>query len=204
MRGIALLLFSTLAIAQAHKAEFSDKPVKDGPFTHLIDEPVRITVSRGTIYALGVWVASGPSSPPAGPSVSEIFCSHSTDTCHEQMANIVTIGDSFGLNPDSADYHVTRWTDDELLAENRDVQGPILAGECHLMGILKIDLSLKKVFAYQTLVEPVMPSNNPNKIIDSEGICKAANNTLWELRSDTMFSFSPDAKTVTYTPQRPK
>jgi len=204
MRGIALLLLSTFAIAQAQKAEFSNKPVKDGPFTHLIDEPARITVSRGSIYALGVWVASGSSSPPAGPSVSEIYCSHTEGTCHEQMANMVTIGDSFGLKPDSADYHVTRWTDSEVVAENRDVKGPLLAGECHLMGILKIDLSLKKVYAYQTLVEPVMPSNSQNKIIDSEGMCKAANNTLWELRQDTMFSFSPDAKTVTYTLQRSK
>jgi hypothetical protein len=196
-------LLGTLVLGQAPKAGFAKNPVKDGPFTHLTDEPARITTLRDSVYASGVWVASGSSSPPAGPSASEIHCSRADGTCHEQMANIVAIGDSFSLTPDSADYRVTRWTEGELVAENRDVRGPILAGPCHLMGVLKIDFPSKKIYAYQTLLEPVLPSKNSNKVIDSEGMCKAANDTLWELHEDTMFSFSPDAKTVVYASQPP-
>lgn len=203
MRRFALLLVGTLVLAQVPKAQFSSKPVKDGPFTHLTDEPVTITILRDSVYASGVWVASGSSSSPAGPSASEIHCSHAEGTCHEEMANIVAIGDSFSLTPDSADYRVTRWTEGELVAENRDVRGPILAGSCHLMGVLKIDFSSKKVYAYQTLLEPVLPTKNSNKVIDGEGMCKAANDTLWELHEDTMFSFSPEARTVTYASRPP-
>jgi hypothetical protein len=73
--------------------------------------------------------------------------------------------------------------------------------------VLKIDLLHKKVYAYQTLAEPVLPGDAPSdKLIDSEGICKAANNTLWELHAETMFSFSAEAKTVTIStsPQKSK
>jgi len=204
MREVALwCLLSAIAVAQTGKAEFAEKPVKDGPFTHLIDEPVRPSVHQDSVYALGVWVASGSSSAPAGPSVSDIYCSRAENTCHEQMANIVAIGDDFSLNPDSANYRVTRWNENEIVAENRDVEGPLLAGPCHLMGILKIDLSHKKVYAYQTLTEPVLPTDGPkDKVIDSEGMCKAANNTLWELHAQTMFSFSASAKTLIRAQQK--
>ncbi len=206
---ISVLLFalSICAIAQAPKYEFSKKAVKDGPFVHLQDEPARFFVYKGAVHALGVWVASGSSSPPSGPSVSDIYCNRSDKSCHEQMANIISIGDAFSLNPDSADYQVTRWNDNEIVAENRDVQGPLLAGECHLLGVLKIDLVQKKVYAYQTLAEPVVPRESPpNNLIDSEGMCKAANNTLWELHAETVFSYSADAKTVTKSasPQQSK
>jgi hypothetical protein len=201
---VLLLLLSTIAIAQRGKAEFAEKPLKDGPFTHLIDEPARLSVHKDSVYALGVWVASGSSSAPAGPSVSNIYCSHSENTCHEQMANMVPFGDTFSLNPDSADYRVTKWNENEIVAENRDVEGPLLAGPCHLMGVLKIDLLHKKLYAYQTLTEPVLPTDAPkDKMIDSEGVCKAANNTLWELHAETMFSYSANAKTVTYAEQKP-
>ena len=200
---VLLLLLSTIAIAQRGKAEFAEKPVKDGPFTHLTDEPAKLFVYKDSVSALGVWVASGSSSAPAGPSVSSIYCNHRENTCHEQMANILAVGDTFSLNPDSADYSVTKWNENEIVAENRDVEGPLLAGPCHLMGVLKIDLLHKKLYAYQTLTEPVLPTDTPkDKIIDSEGMCKAANNTLWELHAETVFSFSANAKTVTYAEQK--
>ena len=206
MRTFALLfILSLCATAQAPKYEFSKKPVNDGPFVHLKDEPADLFVYKDAVHALGVWVASGSSSPPSGPSVSDIYCSRPDKSCHEQMANIIAIGDAFSLNPDSADYRVTRWNETEIVAENRDVQGPLLAGKCHLLGVLKIDLLHKNVYAYQTLAEPVVPGDAPSdKLIDSEGICKAANNTLWELHAETMFSFSADAKTVTTSPSRQK
>lgn len=205
MRTLVLLfILSVCATAQAPKYEYSKTPVKDGPFVHLRDEPAHMFVHEDTVNASGVWVASGSSSPPSGPSVSEISCSRPDRSCHEQMANIVVIGDTFSVNPDSADYQVTRWNETEIVAENRDVQASPLAGNCHLLGVLKIDLLHKKVYAYQTLAEPVVPGDSPSgKLIDSAGMCKAANNTLWELHDETMFSFAADAKTVT-TSSSPK
>ena len=146
-------------------------------------------------------MAVGKSSPPGGPSVSHIYCDRRENTCHEEMANIIPIGEAFSLAPDSAEYRITRWDEHEIVAENPNVQAGLLAGSCHLLGVLKIDLRHQRVYAYQTLTEPVLAGEDPSsKIIDSKGICEAANNTLWELHADTMFTFSPNAKTVVVAP----
>lgn len=193
---LVLLLWNTIAAGQAVKYEFTQKPVKDGPFVHLVDEPAKIFNHKTSIHALGVWVAAGSSSPPSGPSVSDIYCSRDEYKCHEEMANIVWMGDTFSLNPDSADYRVTRWNEREIVAENRDVQGPLVAGPCHLLGVLKIELVHQKIYAYQTLTEPAISDESTGKIIASRKLCEAANNTLWELHAETSFSYAPNAKTL--------
>jgi hypothetical protein len=200
---VVLILLNAVVAAQSPKYEWAKKPVKDGVFVHLIDEPVKIYINKGSVHAWGVWVAVDSSSGPAGPSISDIYCTSSDSTCHEQMANIVPLGDEFSLQQDSADYRVKRWNDSEIVAENEDIQAPILAGPCHLLGVLKIDLSHQKVYAYQTLVEPPTAGDAPpNPLIDSKKFCESANNTLWELHKETMFSISPGAKTLTPTGQK--
>src|SRR6516165_7225375 len=86
---LLLAQLSAFAGGQTPKYEFADKPLKDGPFVHMKAEPVRLFVHSGTVSALGVWVAVGKSSPPSGPSVSQITCYRQDGTCHEQIASIL-------------------------------------------------------------------------------------------------------------------
>src|SRR6516162_3586025 len=74
---VVLILLNAVVAAQSPKYEWAKKPVKDGVFVHLIDEPVKIYINKGGVHAWGVWVAVDSSSGPAGPSISDIYCTSS-------------------------------------------------------------------------------------------------------------------------------
>jgi hypothetical protein len=172
--------------AQAPKYEWAKTPVKSGEFVHLQDRPASIYIRNGYVSASGVWVDKERKNPPAGPSVSNITCVRSDGNCEEDQAMIVGFGDgTFTLTADHAEYRIDRWNEQEIVAKGQPT------GICKVLNVLRIDLKLKKVYALQTLSEPV----NERLPKLSRDICSAGGSN-WELHEDTPFSSSPDAKTV--------
>ena len=188
MRTVALflLLADALGYAQAPKHEWAKTPVKSGEFVHLQDGLASVFIHNDYVGASGVWVDPESKNPPAGPSVSDITCVRSEGTCEEEQATVVGFGDgTFTLTANHAKYQIDRWNEEEIVAKGEPV------GICKTLNVLRIDLKLKKVYALQTLSEPV--SEHLPKL--SKDICSAVGAT-WELHNDTPFSTSPNAKTV--------
>jgi hypothetical protein len=184
--ALFLLLADTLGVAQASKYEWSKTPVKSGDFVHLQDGLASLYIHNGYVGASGVWVDAERKNPPAGPSVSDITCTRSEGTCEEAQAMIVGFGDgTFTLTADHAEYQIDRWSEEEIVAKGQ------ATGICKVLNVLRIDLKLKKVYAFQTLSEPV--SEHLPKL--SKDLCGAVGSS-WELHEETPFSRSPDAKTV--------
>jgi hypothetical protein len=132
-----------------------------------------------------VCVEGESKNPPVGPSVSNITCVRSDGTCEEAQAIIDGFGDTFTLTADHAEYQIDRWNEEEIVAKGQPT------GICKVLNVLRIDLRLKKVYAFQTLSEPV--DEHLPKL--SKDLCSVAG-TNWELHKDTPFSGLPDAKTV--------
>lgn len=189
MRTLALFLLLVDGVgdaAQAPKYEWAKTPVKSGNIIHLQDGLASLYVHNGYVSASGVWVDMESKNPPAGPSVSDISCVRSEGTCEEAQAIIVGFGDgTFTLTADHAEYQVERWNEEEIVAKGQPT------GICKALNVLRIDLKLKKVYAFQTLSEPV----NEHLPKLSKDLCSAVGSN-WELHKDTPFSTSPNAKTV--------
>jgi hypothetical protein len=188
MRTVAvlLLLADAFCAAQGPKYDWAKTPVKSGDFVHLQDGLASVYIHPGYVSASGVWVDTERKNPPAGPSVSDITCARSEGTCEESQANIVGFHDgTFTVAADHAEYHIDRWNEEEIVAKGEP------AGICKVLNVLRIDLKLKKVYAFQTLSEPV--SEHLPKL--SKDICSAVGSN-WELHQATPFSMSPDAKTL--------
>lgn len=184
--ALFLLLADALGAAQAAKYEWAKTPVKSGAFVHLQDGLASIYIHNGYVGASGVWVDAESKNPPAGPSVSNITCVRSDGTCEEAQAMIVGFGDgTFTLTADHAEYQIDRWNEEEIVAKGQPT------GICKVLNVLRIDLKLKKVYAFQTLSEPV----NEHLPKLSKDLCSAVGSN-WELHKDTPFSRLPDAKTV--------
>jgi len=175
--------------AEAAKYEWAKTPVKSGNFVHLRDGLAFLHIHNGYLGASGVWVDTESKNPPAGPSVSDITCVRSEGTCEEAQAMIVGFGDgTFTLSADHAEYQIDRWNEEEIVAKGQPT------GISKVLNVLRIDLKLKKVYALQTLSEPV----NERLPKLSKDICSAGGSN-WELHNDTPFSTSPDTKTVVDT-----
>ncbi len=188
MRAVALcLLFlvDALGSAQAPKYEWAKTLVKSGEFVHLEDGLAPVYIHNGYAGASGVWVDAEAKNPPAGPSVSNITCLRSDGTCEEAQAMIVGFGGTFTLTADHAEYQIDRWNEEEIVAKGQP------SGICRVLNVLRVDLKLKKVYAFQTLSEPV--DEHLPKL--SKDICGAVGSN-WELHKETAFSTLPDAKTL--------
>lgn len=188
MRTVALILLLTdaLGFAQAAKYEWAKTPVKSGEFVHLQDGLASVFIHNDYVSASGVWVDAESKNPPAGPSVSDITCVRSDGTCEESQANMIGFRDgTFALTANRAEYQIDRWNEEEIVAKGQPT------GICKVFNVLRIDLKLKKVYALQTLSEPV----NERLPKLSKDICSAGGSN-WELHKDTPFSTSPNAKTV--------
>ncbi len=184
--ALFLLLADALGAAQAAKYEWAKTPVKSGAFVHLQDGLASIYIHNGYVGASGVWVDAESKNRPAGPSVSNITCVRFDGTCEEEQAMIVGFGDgTFTLTADHAEYQIDRWNEEEIVAKGQPT------GICRVLNVLRIDLKLKKVYAFQTLSEPV----NEHLPKLSKDLCSAVGSN-WELHKDTPFSTLPDAKTV--------
>lgn len=184
--AIFLLLATALGAAQAPKSEWAKTPVKSGAFVHLKDALAFIYIANGYVGASGVWVDPESKNPPAGPSVSDITCVRSEGTCEEAQAIILGFPDgTFTLTADHVKYQIDRWNEQEIVAKGQP------SGVCKVVNVIRIDLKLKKIYALQTLSEPV----NEQLPQISKGLCSVVGSN-WELHADTPFSASPNAKTV--------
>ncbi len=92
---------------------------------------------------------------------------------------------TFTLTADHAEYQIDRWNEEEIVAKGQPT------GICKVLNVLRIDLKLKKIYAFQTLSEPV--DEHLPKL--SKDLCSAVGSN-WELHKETPFSTSPEAKTV--------
>ena len=181
-----IVLGPALAFAQTPNYQYAKTPVTSGKFVHLQDGLAPVNVQNGSVSASGVWVDAEKKNPPAGPSVSNISCLKSEQTCQELEANIADFGDgTFSLSADRAEYHVERWNDREIVAKGEPI------GICKVLNVLRIDLKLKKVYVFETLSEPV-DEHLPQV---SKDLCNKVGSN-WELHEQTPFSVSPDAKTL--------
>src|SRR5262245_37144886 len=94
--------------------------------------------------------------------------------CHELQGNLVVSGNMFSLVPEAMEYKVVRWTSDEIVATS-------INGICKALNSLKFDRKNKRVYAIQSLSEPI--ENLPKM---SRDICNAVG-SRWELRGETMY-----------------
>ena len=119
-------------------------------FNAVFDDPnLDIQVDDSSAYAKGRWAALDDKSSIPGIDTSEILCLRSAMVCHETQANLTDLGDgTFTLEGDSVDYQVTRWTSTEIVAQN-------ISGACRALNALKVDLAHNKVYASQSLSEPI-------------------------------------------------
>lgn len=155
--------------------------VEPPPFQPMTNSPVLLQSDSDHLYVEGNWI-SVDKQPLSGPSVSEISCDRAEGQCHEAQANIMVVSKGiFTLVAASVDYKIIRWNSREVVAQNAPT------GICRVVNVLKVDLQAKKVFALQTLSEPV-DSSLPQM---GKDICNAAGLNL-ELRDKTAFAY--DAK----------
>jgi hypothetical protein len=182
----ATLFLADALCAQAPKYEWAKTPVKSGEFIHLEDGLASVYIDNGYVRASGVWVDPERKNSPAGPSVSDISCGRSDGTCEESQAMIVGFGEgTFTVTADHAEFQIERWNEEEIIAKRQPT------GICKVLNVLRFDLKLKKIYLLQSLSEPV--SERLPKL--SKDLCGLVNAT-WELHKDTVFSTSPEAKTV--------
>jgi hypothetical protein len=172
-RTISLMGILVVAgIVSAQKLHF--EPVTDGPVDFS-------QVTAASAYVRGNWLALDEHSKLPGVSMSEISCDHKAMICHEVQGNLVVDGNMFSLVPDVVDYQITRWTAAEIVATN-------VGGICKVLNSLKFDLKNKKVYALQSLSEPV--EDLPKMSRDA---CNAVGQRL-ELRAATMYWQGPTLK----------
>jgi hypothetical protein len=115
----------------------------------VVDAPVDFTQVRDSdAYVKGNWVALGEHSKLPGISVSEITCDRGSKICRELQGNLIVSGNMFSLVPDDVEYNVVRWTSEETVATS-------IRGICKTINSLKFDRKNKKVYAIQSLSEPV-------------------------------------------------
>ncbi len=184
--ALSLLVAYALGSSRTWNSEWAKAPVKSGEFIHLQDGLARVYIHDGYVGASGVWVDPAGKNPPAGPSVSHITCLRSDGTCEEAQAIIVGVGDgTFSVIADHAEYQIDRWNEEEIVAKG---QPSVI---CKVLNVVRIDLRLKKVYAFQTLTEPV--DEHLPKL--SKDLCGMVGSN-WELHEETPFSTSPTAKTL--------
>ena len=167
---IAAVVLRSLALAQ-------------NGFAPILDRPADVIQDSATLSATGVWLPvdrTDKKSQLSGPSVSEITCYRARNTCTELQANMTVFPDgSFTLSPDSMTYQVSRWNDKELVAQT-------IGGICRVMMTLKFDFVNKKVYARNSLSEPV---NDLSKT--SQEMCLAADGMFLELHGGSTFGPAP-------------
>jgi hypothetical protein len=171
MKTAALLLITLTAFVSAQEKTSQHHRT----FPPMTNEPVDMQIGVDSVYVTGHWIALDERSTLSGPSVSEISCEKATNVCHESQANIAVIDNMFSLTGDSVDYAVTRWNSNEIVAQN-------ISGVCRVLHTPKFDLKNKKVYALDSLSEPV--ENLPKM---SKDACNAVGLRL-ELRANTTYS----------------
>jgi hypothetical protein len=113
------------------------------------DAKVDIQVDDSSAYAKGRWAALDEQSSIPGIDTSEILCLKAAMVCHETEANLTDRGDgTFTLEGNSIDYQITRWTRTEIVGQS-------IGGVCRVLSALKFDLTHGKVYASQSLSEPI-------------------------------------------------
>lgn len=150
--------------------------VGQGGFVATIpDQPVDLSQVNSTFaWVRGHSIALDKKSELPGPSTSEISCDRKSRKCYDTTANIMVTGNDFAMSGGHDEYEVERWDDKEIVASN-------VGGICRVRNVIKFDLVQKRVYALQTLSEPV--DDLPKGIRDS---CKLVGLNL-ELKDSTMW-----------------
>jgi hypothetical protein len=140
------LLLLILALAGAPEQKLQFNPV--------VDTPVDFTQVRDSdAYVKGNWVPLNERSKLPGVSMSEITCDRHLNLCRELQGNLVISENMFSIVPDQVEYKVVRWNSEEIVAN-------AIGGTCKTLNSLKFDRKNKKVYAIQSLSEPI--ENLPN------------------------------------------